>query len=123
MTLQERDKKVIWHPYTQHATADPPIAIVKAKGAYLFDEKGKKYIDAIASWWTNVHGHSHPYLAKKIAEQSKELEHVIFSGFTHAPAIKLSERLLKLLPSGQDKIFFSDNGSTAVEVALKMAIQ
>jgi adenosylmethionine---8-amino-7-oxononanoate aminotransferase len=123
MTLQERDKKVVWHPFTQIKTAPVPIVISRGEGAYFFDEKGKRYIDAIASWWVNVHGHSHPYLAKKISEQLNTLEHAIFSGFTHAPAILLAERLLKRLPENQSKIFYSDNGSTSVEVALKMAFQ
>jgi adenosylmethionine-8-amino-7-oxononanoate aminotransferase len=123
MNLQERDKKAVWHPFTQLNTAPLPIAIVKGEGAYLFDEQGKRYIDGIASWWVNVHGHCHPYLTKKIAEQLQTLEHAIFSGFTHEPAVQLAERLLKRLPENQSKIFYSDNGSTAVEVALKMAFQ
>lgn len=123
MTFQERDQKVIWHPFTQLKTAPLPIIIAKGEGAYFYDEKGKRYIDAIASWWVNIHGHGHPYLAKKISEQLLTLEHAIFSGFTHEPAILLAERLLKRLPDNQAKIFYSDNGSTAVEVALKMAFQ
>ncbi len=123
MTLQERDKKVVWHPFTQIKVAPLPIAIVRGEGAYFFDDKGKRYIDGIASWWVNVHGHSHPYLAKKISEQLSVLEHAIFSGFTHEPAVELAERLLQRLPNNQSKIFYSDNGSTSVEVALKMAFQ
>ena len=123
MSLTSRDKKVIWHPYTQHGLFPESIGIVKAKGAYVFDEKGKKYIDASASWWTSIHGHSHPYIAKKVSAQLKKLEHVIFAGFTHEPAVELAERLLKKLPKNQKRIFFSDNGSTAVEVALKMSFQ
>ncbi|HEY0030282.1 MAG TPA: adenosylmethionine--8-amino-7-oxononanoate transaminase [Bacteroidia bacterium] len=123
MTLQERDKNVVWHPFTQLKTAPLPIGIVRGEGACFFDENGKRYIDGIASWWVNVHGHAHPYLAKKISEQLQTLEHAIFSGFTHEPAVQLAERLLKRLPDNQSKIFYSDNGSTAVEVALKMAFQ
>jgi adenosylmethionine---8-amino-7-oxononanoate aminotransferase len=123
MTLQDRDKKSIWHPFTQIKTAPFPIVIARGEGAYFYDEKGKRYIDAIASWWVNVHGHGHPYLAKKISEQLTILEHAIFSGFTHEPAVVLAERLLKRLPENQKKIFYSDNGSTSVEVALKMAFQ
>jgi len=123
MNLQERDKKVVWHPFTQIKTAPLPIPIVRGEGAYLFDDKGNRYIDGMASWWVNVHGHAHPYLAKKISEQLFTLEHAIFSGFTHEPAVQLAERLLKRLPDNQSKIFYSDNGSTAVEVALKMAFQ
>ncbi len=123
MTIQERDKNVVWHPFTQIKTAPLPIAIVKGEGAYFYDDKGKRYIDGIASWWVNVHGHAHPYLAKKVSEQLQTLEHAIFSGFTHEPAVRLAERLLQRLPQNQSKIFYSDNGSTAVEVALKMAFQ
>lgn len=89
----------------------------------MTDNKGNKYLDAISSWWVNIHGHAHPYIAKKIAEQALILEQVIFAGFTHEPAIKLAERILKLLPGNFSKVFYSDDGSTAVEVALKMAFQ
>lgn len=123
MTLQERDKNAVWHPFTQLKNVPLPVAIVKGEGAYFFDEAGKRYIDGIASWWVNVHGHCHPYLTKKISEQLQTLEHTLFSGFTHEPAVQLAERLLKRLPANQSKIFYSDNGSTAVEVALKMAFQ
>lgn len=123
MTIQERDKNVVWHPFTQIKVAPLPIAIVKGEGAYFYDDKGNRYIDGIASWWVNVHGHAHPYLAQKVSEQLQTLEHAIFSGFTHEPAVRLAERLLQRLPQNQSKIFYSDNGSTAVEVALKMAFQ
>jgi len=123
MSLVERDLKVIWHPYTQMQTALPPIPIVRGEGACLFDEEGKKYIDAVSSWWVNIHGHAHPYIAQKVAEQLNKLEHVIFAGFTHEGAIELGERLLKLLPDNQQKVFYSDNGSTAIEVAIKMCLQ
>ncbi|HEY8782799.1 MAG TPA: adenosylmethionine--8-amino-7-oxononanoate transaminase [Mucilaginibacter sp.] len=123
MNLTDRDLKVIWHPYTQMKTAPPPIAIVRGEGACLFDENGKKYIDAVSSWWVNIHGHAHPYIAQKVAEQLKKLEHVIFAGFTHEGAIELAERLLTILPNNQQKVFYSDNGSTAVEVAIKMCLQ
>jgi adenosylmethionine---8-amino-7-oxononanoate aminotransferase len=122
-SLAERDAKVVWHPFTQHYTAPFSIPIVRGKGAYLYDDTGKQYIDAISSWWVNLHGHSHPYIAQKVAEQFLKLEQVIFAGFTHEPAVRLAERLLEILPKNQAKIFYSDNGSTAVEVALKMAIQ
>jgi adenosylmethionine-8-amino-7-oxononanoate aminotransferase len=122
-SLTDRDAAIIWHPYTQHKTAMKPLPIVKGEGVYLTDENGNKYIDAISSWWTNLHGHGHPYIAQKIFEQAQQLEHVIFAGCTHEPAVQLAERLLPLLPGNFSKIFYSDNGSTAVEVALKMAIQ
>jgi adenosylmethionine-8-amino-7-oxononanoate aminotransferase len=123
MKLTERDLKVIWHPYTQMKTASPPIGIVRGEGAGLFDEEGKKYIDAVSSWWVNIHGHAHPYIAKKVSEQLLKLEHVIFAGFTHEGAVELAERLLAILPNNQQKAFYSDNGSTAIEVAIKMCLQ
>ncbi len=100
-----------------------PLPVARGEGVYLIDETGNKYIDAISSWWTNIHGHSHPYIAEKIYEQAKKLEHVLFAGCTHEPAVQLAEQLLPLLPGDFSKVFYSDNGSTAVEVALKMAIQ
>ncbi|HEV3324742.1 MAG TPA: adenosylmethionine--8-amino-7-oxononanoate transaminase [Puia sp.] len=121
--LTERDHQVIWHPYTQHKDLLPPIPVIQGKDSLLFDEKGKAYIDAISSWWVNIHGHGHPYIAEKIYRQALRLEHVIFTGFTHEPAVSLAERLLPLLPGDFSRVFYSDNGSTAVEVALKMAIQ
>lgn len=123
MTLLERDQKYIWHPYTQMKTADAPLPVVKGKGALLIDEHGTEYIDAVASWWVNLHGHAHPYIRQKVHEQFEALEHVIFAGFTHPPAVEIAERLVQVLPDNQARIFFSDNGSTAVEIALKMAIQ
>ena len=123
LNLSERDKAVIWHPYTQQQTADAPVGIVKADGAYLYAEDGKRYIDGVSSWWVNTHGHAHPHIAQAIAAQAAALEHVKFAGFTHEPAIQLAERLLTHLPDNQARIFYSDNGSTAVEVAMKMAFQ
>ena len=123
MNLTERDLKVIWHPYTQMKTAQPPVGIVRGEGALLFDEEGKQYIDAVSSWWVNIHGHAHPYIAQKVSEQLHKLEHVIFAGFTHEGAVELAERLLAILPGNQKKAFYSDNGSTAVEVAIKMCLQ
>lgn len=123
MNLQERDKAVIWHPFTPFKHSPEPIPIVKGEGVYLIDETGHRYIDAISSWWVNLHGHAHPYIAEKIYEQATTLEQVIFAGFTHQPAIELAERLLPKLPGLFSKIFYSDNGSTATEVAVKMALQ
>jgi len=123
MTLSERDSKVIWHPFTPQKNNTAPIAITKGKGVYLFDDQGNQYIDAISSWWVTLHGHGHPYIAEKIYTQALQLEQVIFAGFTHEPAVQLAERLLPLLPGQCSKIFYSDNGSTATEVALKMSIQ
>ncbi len=117
------DRESVWHPFTQVQTQDPPIPIVQAQGSYIYSADGKRYIDAISSWWVNLHGHCHPYIANKIKEQAAELEHVLFSGFTHPPAVELARKLLSLLPGKMNKIFYSDNGSTAVEIALKMAFQ
>lgn len=123
MTLQEKDSQYLWHPYTQHKTAALPIAIKKGEGALLWDENNKEYIDAIASWWVNPYGHSNTFIADAIYKQLTTLEHVLFGGFTHEPAVVLAEKLMEILPKNQQKLFFSDNGSTAVEVALKVALQ
>ncbi|MCG9791751.1 adenosylmethionine--8-amino-7-oxononanoate transaminase [Flavobacterium algicola] len=123
MTLAERNQKHNWHPYTQHKTAQIPIAIVKGEGALLWDEDGKEYIDAIASWWVNPYGHSNPVIANAIYKQLTTLEHVLFGGFTHEPAVELSEQLIAVLPTNQNKLFYSDNGSTSVEIAIKVAMQ
>src|SRR4030095_17059932 len=123
LTLSQRDRDSIWHPFTPQKHMSDPIPIVKAEGLYLIDENGKQYMDAISSWWVNLHGHAHPYIAKKVYEQALQLEQVIFAGFTHKPAIELAEKLLSILPEGFSKIFYSDNGSTSTEVAIKMALQ
>ncbi|SHF89107.1 adenosylmethionine-8-amino-7-oxononanoate aminotransferase [Flavobacterium fluvii] len=123
MNLIERDQNKIWHPYTQHKTAALPIAIKRGEGALLWDENDKEYIDAIASWWVNPYGHSNKFIADAIYKQLTTLEHVLFGGFTHEPAVILAEKLMEILPNNQQKIFFSDNGSTAVEVAIKVALQ
>ncbi len=123
MTLLEKDQKYLWHPYTQHKTAALPIVISKGEGALLWDENDKEYVDAIASWWVNPFGHSNKFIADAIYKQLTTLEHVLFGGFTHEPAIQVAEKLMEILPSNQQKIFFSDNGSTAVEVAIKVALQ
>jgi adenosylmethionine-8-amino-7-oxononanoate aminotransferase len=123
MKLSDRDKNIIWHPFTQEKIAKLPIAITKGIGSYLYDENNKAYLDLISSWWVNLHGHAHPKIAQAIYEQAITLEHVIFAGFTHEPAVKLCEKLKALLPQQLSKFFFSDNGSTSVEIALKMAYQ
>ena len=123
MNLSQRDKAVIWHPFTQAQTAKDPIAIVRAEGIWLYAEDGQRYLDGTSSWWVNAHGHAHPYIAEQIAQQAAQLEHIIFAGFTHEPAVLLAEKLLAILPGNQSRIFYSDNGSTSVEVALKMALQ
>ena len=123
MSLRERDKQHIWHPLTQHKTHPNVLPIKSAKGALLFDEEGKSYIDGIASWYTSMYGHCNPVILHKVQEQMQQLDQIIFSGFTHEPAVELSERLIKILPNNQQKIFFSDNGSTSTEVGIKMALQ
>lgn len=123
MTIQEKDQKYIWHPFTQMKTAGTALPIVKGEGTLLVDDNGNKYIDAISSWWVNLHGHSHPYIADKVYQQMQKLEHVVFAGFTHEPAIELCEKLSAHLPINQAKFFFSGDGSSAVEIALKMSVQ
>ncbi|MEI8026759.1 MAG: adenosylmethionine--8-amino-7-oxononanoate transaminase [Pseudomonadota bacterium] len=122
-TYSARDQKIIWHPFTQEKTASPVLPIVRGKGSYLFDENGNSYLDLVSSWWVNLHGHAHPDIAQSIYKQALELEHVIFAGCTHPPAIELCEKLSDLLPRSLSRFFFSDNGSTAVEVSLKLAYQ
>ncbi|QOY52877.1 adenosylmethionine--8-amino-7-oxononanoate transaminase [Candidatus Sulfurimonas baltica] len=123
LELKNRDLDVLWHPCTQmkdHETL-PLIPIKKAHGVYLEDFEGNKFIDAISSWWVNIFGHTNSYINEKIKNQLDTLEHVILAGFTHEQVVRLSERLVKLTPDGLDKCFYSDNGSSAVEVALKMS--
>jgi adenosylmethionine-8-amino-7-oxononanoate aminotransferase len=122
-SLTERDRKAIWHPYTQAKIAPPPLPIVYADGVYLYTENGERILDGISSWWVNIHGHNHPRLNEALANQARKVDHVLFAGCTHRPGVELAERLLAILPSGLTRIFYSDNGSTAVEVALKMAYQ
>jgi adenosylmethionine---8-amino-7-oxononanoate aminotransferase len=118
-----KDSKHIWHPFTQHKTCSQPLLIKKGEGAYLFDYNNNKIFDAISSWWVNIHGHSHPEICSSIFEQASKLEHVLFADVTHEKSILLAEKLLSCLPKSFKKVFYSDNGSTAVEVAIKMAIQ
>nr|WP_298411079.1 adenosylmethionine--8-amino-7-oxononanoate transaminase [Hydrotalea sp.] len=113
----------MWHPFTPQKNRIAPIPITKGKGTLLYDADGNTYIDAISSWWVTLHGHAHPYIAEKLYQQALQLEQVIFAGFTHEPAVRLAEQLLEILPGPFTKIFYSDNGSTSTEVALKMAIQ
>jgi adenosylmethionine-8-amino-7-oxononanoate aminotransferase len=112
----------IWHPFTQHALADPPLEIVRAEGAYLHTAEGRTILDAISSWWVNTHGHGHPHIVQAIKNQAERLEQVIFAGFTHEPAERLARKLLTVVPKGLTHVFFSDSGSTSVEVAIKMAV-
>ncbi len=123
--LLTKDFTYVWHPFTQmkEAAKNPPILIERAKGVYLYDSDGNAYIDGVSSWWVNTLGHSNERLNKVLYEQAQTLEHVIFSGFTHKSAVELAEKLVKLAGRALSKVFYSDNGSTAVEVALKMAYQ
>lgn len=121
--LSERDKKHLWHPLTQHKISSEMLAIVRAKGCLLYDEDGREYIDGIASWYTVMYGHCNEFITARVARQMQQLDQVVFSGFTHQPAIELSEALIRILPTGQQKLFFSDNGSTATEIGMKMALQ
>ena len=123
-TLIQQDLKYIWHPCTQmqdHEKNIPLIPIKSAKGIYLYDFDNKKYIDCVSSWWVNLFGHCNPYINQKLKEQLESLEHIIFAGFTHKPIVELSKRLVGLLDSRLCKCFYADNGSSAIEVALKMA--
>ncbi|HSJ64161.1 MAG TPA: adenosylmethionine--8-amino-7-oxononanoate transaminase [Gemmatimonadaceae bacterium] len=120
--LLARDARHVWHPYSR-ATAPPPLPVVRASGAYLHTPDGRAVLDAISSWWVTLHGHGHPAIAAAVAAQAAALEQVIFAGCTHEPAVRLAERLTSLAPAGLDRVFYSDDGSTAVEVALKIALQ
>jgi len=122
-SLVDLDRKYIWHPFTQEQTAPPPLPVKSARGASLFLEDGREILDMACSWWVTVHGHSHPKIAAAVGRQAATLEHVIFAGFTHEPAVRLAESLINALPRPLSRVFYSDNGSTAVEVALKMAWQ
>jgi len=122
-SLVERDGAHVWHPYTQMRTRPDPIPIVRGEGVYLFTEDGRRLLDGTSSWWVNIHGHAHPVLNAALAAQAQALEHVIFANCTHRPGVELAERLVAALPSGLTRVFYSDNGSTAVEVAMKMASQ
>ena len=122
-SLIQRDRACVWHPYTQMQTAPSPLPIVKGEGVYLYTEDGRRLLDGISSWWVNIHGHAHPRLNQALSEQARQLEHVVFAGCTHLPAVDLAERLIQVLPAGLTHVFYSDNGSTAVEVALKLAVQ
>lgn len=122
---QEKDLRYIWHPCSQMKDYEdfPPVIIERGAGAYLYDTDGKAYLDAVSSWWVNLFGHSNPRINQAIQRQLESLEHVIFANFSHKPAIELAERIIALTPDGLNKVFFADNGSSAVEVALKLSFQ
>ena len=124
-TWLRKDLRHSWHPYTQMSTlvTEPPMLIDRAEGLFLFDAEGNRYYDAISSWWCLVHGHGHPRIREAVTRQMERLDHVLFAGVTHEPAVRLASRLAAIAPEGLSRVFFSDNGSTAVEVALKMSLQ
>ncbi len=119
----QRDLAVLWHPCTQMKDHEqlPLVPIRRGEGVWLEDFDGKRYLDAVSSWWVNVFGHANPRINQRIKDQVDQLEHVILAGFSHAPVIELSERLVKLTPAGLDRVFYADNGSSCIEVALKMS--
>jgi adenosylmethionine---8-amino-7-oxononanoate aminotransferase len=122
-TWQQRDLKVLWHPCTQMHDHEslPPIPVRRGRGVWLEDFDGNRYLDAISSWWTNLFGHAHPRIVEAVQAQAAELEHVLLAGFAHAPAIELAESLVSMTPEPLTRVFFADNGSAAIEVALKMS--
>lgn len=121
--LKQRDLAVLWHPCTQMKDHEhyPLIPIKYGEGVWLHDFDGNRYIDAISSWWVNIFGHANPTINAALTKQAAQLEHVIFAGFSHEPAIRLAERLVEITPAGLDRVFFGDNGSSAIEIALKMS--
>ncbi len=121
--ILQRDAQYVWHPYTQHHQAPFPIPVARAQGSWLYDTNGRAILDAISSWWVTTHGHCHPTIVNAIAEQARTLDQVIFAGFTHAPATALAAALVSELPQGLTRIFYSDDGSTAVEIAIKLSLQ
>jgi adenosylmethionine-8-amino-7-oxononanoate aminotransferase len=121
--LLERDRSVLWHPFTQHSMDEDMLLVQRAQGAHLYLNDGTKLLDAISSWWCNLHGHCHPALVETASQQFAHLDHVLFAGCTHEPGVLLAEALLGASSQKFDRVFYSDNGSTSVEVALKMAIQ
>ena len=123
MNTLQKDKKYVWHPFSSLQEKYPPLLVESAKDCKLVLEDGTEIIDAVSSWWTNIHGHGNPELLNVLTEQALSLDHVIFAGFTHRPAVELSENLIQITENNFSKVFFSDDGSTAVEVGLKLALQ
>ena len=123
MDIETVDKQHLWHPLTQHQLYPDLLAIKSAKGAFIYDYNGNEYIDGIASWYTCMYGHCNDYIINKVHQQMKQLDHVVFTGFTHEPATNLAKALISILPKNQQKLFFSDNGSTSIDIAIKMAFQ
>ena len=113
----------IWHPFTQHAVFPDSVFIDRADGAYLFTKSGERIVDAISSWWVNIHGHNHPKIVAAVQAQAERLDQVIFAGFTHQPAEELAAKLIAITPADLTRVFFSDSGSTSVEVALENGVR
>lgn len=122
-SIAELDARFVWHPFTQQQTAPAPLEIVRGEREWLYTADGRALVDLTASWWVNIHGHAHPHIAAAISRQASELEHVLFAGCTHGPAARLAGQLVARAPAGLARVFYSDNGSTSVEVAIKMALQ
>ena len=122
MDLRELDKQVVWHPFTQMAEWDP-LVIVRGDGSFLFDDHGRRYLDGVSSLWCNVHGHNQPRLNTALRRQLDQLAHSTFLGLTHEPGIRLAAELVAVVPRGLTRVFFSDSGSTAVEIAIKQSFQ
>lgn len=122
-TLASRDLAVVWHPCTQmhDHEALPMLPIARAEGAWLYDSEGKRYLDAVSSWWTNVLGHRHPRIVAGLKDQLDKIDHIMLAGMTHEPAVALAEELVRVAPPGLSRVFYADNGSSAIEVALKMS--
>ncbi|MCU0428779.1 MAG: adenosylmethionine--8-amino-7-oxononanoate transaminase [Cytophagaceae bacterium] len=121
--LLEKDALMLWHPYSPLVTDQAPLEVLEARGAYLHLADGRRLLDGISSWWVNLHGHAHPYLIEALHKQATQLDHTLFAGFTHAPAVRLAERLLSFWNGNMRRVFYSDNGSTSVEAAIKLAMQ
>ena len=121
--IKKKDKNFLWHPFTKINSQYDPIVIIEAKNDTLIDVNGNKYVDLISSWWVNIHGHCRKEITDSIRKQSKKLEQVLFTDFTHQPAADLAEKIAGLMPKELSRVFFSDNGSTSVEIAMKVAIQ
>ncbi len=121
----ERDRRLLWHPCTPSRDREthPPLFIERGEGVYLIDRAGRRYLDAISSWWVNLFGHNHPRLNRALTRQLEKVAHIMFAGVTHEPAVDLAEKLLSLAPPNLSRVYFSDNGSTSIEVALKMSLQ
>ena len=121
--IKKKDKQFLWHPFTKIINEYDPIVISSAKNDILVDINGNEYVDLISSWWVNIHGHCKKEIIESIKKQSEKLEQVLFADFTHEPAVNLAEKIVDLMPKNLSRVFFSDNGSTAVEIAMKVAIQ